>query len=795
MVPTFAADYYVRTDGNNANSGTTNSASGAWATVNKCASTLRAGDRCLIQPGTYRHSSAIPAPAYDGAVRSTAAGSGCSCTKGSTTVSCSSVSAVSPGDWIKCNDSDPYFNWTRVSAVNGSNLTLSEGYRGTTVTGQTLSSAQFIEFVGDGPANSIVITRLEPRPSGVTWTQNSTYLGVYQYSKSQGGTGAWSKPTGFSSQTPTRNDQWSRANDGLDSFIRVNVGGCPCSLPTSCAEAVSKVYGSWCDDGTNVYLQTWTGDAPAAVDVQASNLADDSTIWDMNRADFTAFRNIYFKGHGKYNASSTNVMVYAFTAGGNSQLLSGITAEGAICKFDPRASVSRQQFEHLKCLHKSTGGNTAGITLSGTRWYNVEFSGGPASIFGADYLKGPSSSDRIVFDRCYFHRAITLLRDTPCAGADHWYECDTKSYVDENVGDHGLWFGNSQSGYAGNIDHILVQNSIVEITADGLIIMNAPDVVFRNNTVGVSESVGGGAQANNEILGFGSTGGSEAAQFYNNLFYLDAKTANYYSGSIVSWGSYFTNVRANNNMVLAPYSTANLPRDFPYWKSLGESYPDHAWDAVPNGQESNSLFVCKQGCSSPNAAKNAKIFNDGTSIKTFVKPYVSDGTVSNYTPLAGNRAINAGLNSECPADDFYGNQRTDGACDIGAVEFQGGPSDTTPPAAVTNFSASAGDATVTLPFRHSSSSDAKGAVIRFRTDTHPSSASDGTLVCDKTGAPSADDSCQHTGAQNGTRYYYSAFSYDGARNYGAGAKADATPSMAPNSAPPPVQNNRRSDTN
>lgn len=48
-----AAQYYVRTDGNNSNSGLANTAGGAWLTVQKAANTMVAGDSVLIDTGTY----------------------------------------------------------------------------------------------------------------------------------------------------------------------------------------------------------------------------------------------------------------------------------------------------------------------------------------------------------------------------------------------------------------------------------------------------------------------------------------------------------------------------------------------------------------------------------------------------------------------------------------------------------------------------------------------------------------------------------------------------------------------
>ena len=47
------ATYYVRTDGSDSNSGTSNSAGGAWATVQKACNTVTAGDVVNIETGTY----------------------------------------------------------------------------------------------------------------------------------------------------------------------------------------------------------------------------------------------------------------------------------------------------------------------------------------------------------------------------------------------------------------------------------------------------------------------------------------------------------------------------------------------------------------------------------------------------------------------------------------------------------------------------------------------------------------------------------------------------------------------
>jgi hypothetical protein len=62
--PVFATTYYVRTDGNDINSGLTNSSGGAWQTVQHAADTVVAGDTVFVQTGTYLER---VAPVNDGA--------------------------------------------------------------------------------------------------------------------------------------------------------------------------------------------------------------------------------------------------------------------------------------------------------------------------------------------------------------------------------------------------------------------------------------------------------------------------------------------------------------------------------------------------------------------------------------------------------------------------------------------------------------------------------------------------------------------------------------------------------
>ena len=102
-------------------------------------------------------------------------------------------------------------------------------------------------------------------------------------------------------------------------------------------------------------------------------------------------------------------------------------------------------------------------------------------------------------------------------------------------------------------------------------------------------------------------------------------------------------------------------------------------------------------------------------------------------------------------------------------------SDSTAPAPVTGFTATAGSGQVTLNWTKPSTSDFTGTVIRYKTGSYPTSVTDGTLVVDKLGSPSGADSYIHTGLTGGVTYYYSAFAHDAALNYASAANANATP--------------------
>ena len=92
-----------------------------------------------------------------------------------------------------------------------------------------------------------------------------------------------------------------------------------------------------------------------------------------------------------------------------------------------------------------------------------------------------------------------------------------------------------------------------------------------------------------------------------------------------------------------------------------------------------------------------------------------------------------------------------------------------------NFSATGGDTQTQLAWQNPGDSHFTGTMIRVKTTGFPASATDGTLVVDKAGAPNANDAFTHTGLTNWTTYYYAAFAHDSAPNFSPAAQALATP--------------------
>ena len=62
-------------------------------------------------------------------------------------------------------------------------------------------------------------------------------------------------------------------------------------------------------------------------------------------------------------------------------------------------------------------------------------------------------------------------------------------------------------------------------------------------------------------------------------------------------------------------------------------------------------------------------------------------------------------------------------------------------------------------------------------DPYPTTHTAGTLVCDREAPPNSSDSFTVTGLNNGTKYNFSAFTYDESGNYSETAHVTATPTQ------------------
>lgn len=99
--------------------------------------------------------------------------------------------------------------------------------------------------------------------------------------------------------------------------------------------------------------------------------------------------------------------------------------------------------------------------------------------------------------------------------------------------------------------------------------------------------------------------------------------------------------------------------------------------------------------------------------------------------------------------------------------------DTVPPANVNPLRAYRNaSGSVLLTWVNPTSVDFVGTMIRYRADTYPTSATDGTLLCDRSAGPGSNDSFTHAAPAGAV--YYTAFTYDTWHNYSGGVQKMAS---------------------
>lgn len=686
--PALATDYFVRTDGNDANTGLANTSGGAWKTIGKCLSTITAGNRCRVQPGTYLET-APRSLANSGSIKGNDVAT-CSCTKGSTTINCTSdvSGAVAAGDWVRCDSTGSYFNWARVGSVATSTINLESSYLGDgsylgESTGGThfLDVARFVEVVGDGSRDAIVMTSTTTSASaGITFTPDGTWAGVYTFDVTAK-PAPWNNPKSFRQDTPTWDTYYGNQN-GRDSLQALTVGSCPCCA-TTCAETVYRVPGSWCRTGNTVYLQLYDSSNPNLATVEAGySGVSQSWLTALNK-NYVLIANIKLTVPWADNGYSASDLEDAFIVGGNDFMLRDITVEGSHCAMELSVSRTRMELRGIRCLDKLRANSSASAPMSGLRLYNVEIRGGIGNLWSTDNLRGTSTSDMVLFDRIYLHRGFSTKRSA-CSGCsnDAWWDCSTRDYPSSALAfssSHGAYFGSANGASNYQVGYLVVQNSVIEITYDGWAFFNRPsvgNVIFRNNTFGFSGTTIGDYRS--ELAIFGTSGVvASPASLYNNIFFVDNITGSNFNGHIINFSdsgtgtSVWANTVSDYNLFLHPWNAPTNIGTIPEWVGFQDREDATMAQAIQTySQESHSLMVCYSGCSG--AAGN--YYNDGATARAyFIADRPSVGNPSNYTPTLANRGRNSGLLAQCPPEDFYGNPRSDGACDIGAVEYQSSP--------------------------------------------------------------------------------------------------------------------------
>jgi hypothetical protein len=252
---------------------------------------------------------------------------------------------------------------------------------------------------------------------------------------------------------------------------------------------------------------------------------------------------------------------------------------------------------------------------------------------------------------------------------------------------------------ADDVQGILIENNIADIdTGTGCnneILQSklydsycSTDVIIRNNT-----SVGHGMGWEQQLVGLASNGGA-----YSTCSTTE-NGGTPFLPNVVADGTAYDYMRVYNNIIYngKPSSAAGgiIFRSAQSGTAQPCCYSDYNIINTPSGNRAggnnSNLYVSLADWQNAPDADGDGIFWDRNSRSTapqFVSYCNTIGTPGchDYHPASASAPqVNAGIGTTarpCPTEDFAGNPRTDGACDIGAHEYQG--TTTSPPPNVTN---------------------------------------------------------------------------------------------------------------
>jgi cysteine-rich repeat protein len=199
----------------------------------------------------------------------------------------------------------------------------------------------------------------------------------------------------------------------------------------------------------------------------------------------------------------------------------------------------------------------------------------------------------------------------------------------------------------------------------------------------------------------------------------------------------------------------------PFTATAGDGQVTLNW-GLPADADYKGIRIYRKALSCPTGVGDGTLIYDGKDDTTKTDLGLNNGTLYCYKAFSYDDVPNYSSGAETSATPVA-------------------PPDTTPPASVTNFTATAGSAAIQLSWTNPADPDWAGTRVLRKTGGSPTGPTDGTIVFDGAG-----DSQLDSPLTNGTTYYYAAYAYDSAGNFAAPALVSATPQAALPPPPPPA---------